>query len=249
MTLPPLLLTSSVNVFAPFTKISDPTLRIELTLKSIEKWISIDKYLKIIICDGSNYDFSTILSNKFPKNDIECLFFNNNSKAVALYGKGYGEGEIVQYALEKSILLNNTKYFAKCTSKLWVDNYLECLKYWNNKFLCDCDFSYFKHNIFMQLKSVDTAFYITDKQYYIDHFLFAHKNVRENKRHWLEHCFKDIILSNEIDGFMFPVAPIILGSSGTRGVEYNYSILNKVNDKIKRILIKKSNLYMHYISR
>ena len=34
--LPPLLLTSSVKVFAPFTKISDQSLRIELTIKSIE---------------------------------------------------------------------------------------------------------------------------------------------------------------------------------------------------------------------
>ena len=247
--LPPLLLTSSVKVFAPFTKISDQSLRIELTIKSIEKWISIANYLKIVICDGSNYDFSSILLKNFPNNNIECLFFNNNSKSVASYGQGYGEGEIVKYALEKSILLNNAKYFAKCTSKLWVDNFFECLKYWNGKFLCDCEFSYFKHNKIMLLKSLDTAFYITDKQFYIDNFLLAHLNVRENKRHWLEHCFKDIILLNKIDGFMLPIAPIVLGSSGTRGLENKYSLLNTVNDSLKRFVIKRSKSYMHYISQ
>jgi hypothetical protein len=247
-TLPPLLLTSCVTVSAPSTQIQDKNNRIELTIKSIEKWLNISTHLKIIICDGSNYDFSSILSEKFPYHQIECLFFNNNSKSVALYGKGYGEGEIVQYALENSVFLNEADFFAKCTSKLWVDNFSECLYFWNGTFLCDCDFSYLKHFKLVEFKSVDTAFYMVDKLYYMENFLSAHLNVREKNRHWLEHCFKDIVIAKKMSKFMLPVAPIVRGVSGTQGSENNYSFTNKANDIIKRLLVRNNKRYANLIA-
>ena len=142
--LPPLLLTSCVTVSAPFTQITDQTIRVELTIQSIQKWLCIANDLKIVICDGSNYDFSAIVADNFPYHAIECLSFNNDTESVAKHGKGYGEGEIIKYALAHSTFLNEADYFAKCTSKMWVNNFLECHNYWNGFFLADCDFAYFK---------------------------------------------------------------------------------------------------------
>jgi len=247
-TLPPLLLTSCVTASAKMTQVIDQTLRIELTIKSIEKWLTIAGDLKIVICDGSNYNFTPLMRRTFTGKAIECLNFNNNSKGVALYGKGYGEGEIINYALEHSMFLNNAEYFAKCTSKLWVDNFLECLQYWNNTFLSDCDFSYLKNRQLIKLKSIDTAFYLVNKLYYKDNFSSAYLNVREEERHWLEHCFRDIIIQKKLKKFMLPVAPIVRGVSGTRGSENRYSLLDKANDKIKRFFVKKSKLYVDFIA-
>ena len=214
--LPPLLLTSCISVSAKNTKIIDHNLRIDLTIKAIEKWLRISMDIKIVICDGSNYDFTPLIYDLFPNNRIECLCFNNNRRAVALYGKGYGEGEIINYALERSKYLKESVFFAKCTSKLWVNNYFDCLHYWNGTFLCDCDFSYLKKMKLVTFKSVDTAFYFVNKNFYINNFSYAYLYVREKQRHWLEHCFRDIIVTNNIKYFMFPIAPIVLGVSGTR---------------------------------
>ena len=247
-TLPPLLLTSCVTISAPSTQIQDKDNRIALTIASIERWLHITNNLKIVICDGSNYDFSAILSEKFPNHQIESLFFNNDSESVALYGKGYGEGEIIKYALEKSVFLNESEYFAKCTSKLWVDNFYECLYFWNGTFLCDCDFSYLKNFKLITFKSVDTSFYLVNNVFYKNNFLTAHIHVRENNRHWLEHCFKDIVIANKLNKFMLPVAPIVRGVSGTSGYENKYSFLDKANDTIKRLLVKTNTFYANFIA-
>ena len=248
ITLPPLLMTSCVTATALSAQLRDQNTRIELTVKSIAKWLSITNDLKIIICDGSNYDFSSIIAKSFPSNDIECLYFNNDSKSVALYGKGYGEGEIIKYALENSVFLNEAKYFAKCTAKLWVDNLSDCLRYWNGTFLCDCNFSYFQSNKFITFKSIDTSFYIVDKQFYVKNFLSAYVNVRENKRYWLEHSFKDIAVANNLEKFMFPVAPIILGVSGTSGLQNKHTFKNKVKDAAKHFLVKANMSYAAFVA-
>jgi len=246
--LPPLLLTSCVAVSAKNTQIIDLTLRIELTIKAIIKWISISKEIKIVICDGSNFDFTQIIHTTFPAQQIECLFFNNSSELVARYGKGYGEGEIINYALQKSSFMKNADFFVKCTSKLWVDNFFECLKYWNGTFLCDCYFSYMKRQKHMIFKSVDTSFYIVNKDFYIDHFSSAYLNVREAQRHWLEHCFRDIIIAKELKHFMLPVAPIVKGVSGSQGFENRYSLLDKAKDTLKRFLVIRNTSYHDYIA-
>ncbi len=225
-------------VSAPSTQIRDPNNRIALTVRSIEKWLNISNNLKIVICDGANYDFSSIIAKNFPSSDIECLHFNNDSESVALYGKGYGEGEIIQYALENSVFLQKTEYFTKCTAKLWVDNFFDCLHFWNGTFLCDCDFSYGKNHKLITFKSVDTSFYIVDKKYYIKNFLSAHLHVREKQTYWLEHSFKDIVIANNLAKFMLPVAPIVCGVSGTSGSENNYAFTDKVHNWTKRLLVK-----------
>ena len=97
MKTPPILLTFSVKVSAPHTKLVDEEDRIAFTIESIERWLFLDGNLRLVLCDGSNYDFSKIVSEKFPRANIECLHFQNNRDLVSLYGKGFGEGEIINY--------------------------------------------------------------------------------------------------------------------------------------------------------
>ena len=168
--LPPILLTSCVIVSDHSVSLKDENSRIRLTIESIEKWLAISSDLRLVICDGSNFDFSKIATEKFPQANIECLFFENDRKSVGLYGKGYGEGEIVKYALQNSVYLKESDFFAKCTAKLWVENFFECLKCWNGTFLCKGYFS----NVFLlkktQFSYVDTRFYLVNKSFYLKKF-------------------------------------------------------------------------------
>lgn len=219
---PTLLLTSSVFVSAPFVELSDPKKRAELTFESIRQWIRIAGDLNIVICDGSGYDFTKGVAEKFPQAKIECISFKNDAESVSAFGKGYGEGEIINYALEHSEFLRRSDYFVKCTSKLWVKNFPAIFNRWNNIF--QCQFGLEKPKSIRNAKPhiVDTRFYIIKKSYYIDLFSNAYKNVRDQEGYYLENCFRDEILNRRLraSDILFPIPPLIEGVAGTSGETY-----------------------------
>jgi hypothetical protein len=231
---PPLLLTSCITACAPLTKLTDSNKRLDLTIKSIREWIRIQSDIKIIICDGSNFDFSSIANELFPTANIECLFFQNSNHLVKQYGKGYGEGEIIDYALRHSLFLNQADFFTKCTSKLWVKNYINCLNSWNGSFKIDCNYQNIKSLNNIKIGYFDTRFYLTSKLFYKKYLSTAHLNVNDLKDQPLERCFKEIIESNNIDKYMFPILPIIKGVSGSTEINYKHTIKQIIEDKIRR---------------
>jgi hypothetical protein len=241
--LPPILLTSCVIVSDHSVSLKDKNSRIRLTVKSIEKWLTISSDLRLVICDGSNFDFSMIVLEKFPKANIECLFFENSKKLVGLYGKGYGEGEIVKYALLNSIYLKESDFFAKCTSKLWVENFFECLKCWNGTFLCKGYFS----NVFSFRKTqflyVDTRFYLVNKSFYLKNLVFTYLNVGTTQGLSLEHCFRDVILKEKFNKVMFNVPPVICGVGGGSGTYYKNNLKRRIKEAIRLWIVKRNQSF------
>ncbi len=112
MTSPPILLTSSVIAMDSSVLLRDQNLRIFYTLESIKEWSTKAPDCKFIICDGSGFDFSSMMQEKFPHLQIECLAFLNDAEVVKRRGKGFGEGEIIRYALEHSNYLRQSTWFA-----------------------------------------------------------------------------------------------------------------------------------------
>lgn len=226
---PTLLLTSCVYVSAPFVELNVPANRVELILESINQWINIAGNLFIVICDGSGYDFTKDVAEKFPQAKIECISFKNDAASVAAYGKGYGEGEIIKYALEHSEYLKRADFFVKCTSKLWVKNFPEILKRWNNKFQCQFGLARPKSIRNAKPAFVDTRFYIIKKDIYIEYFSNAYKNVRDQDGYYLENCFKDVILNKNmrLSSILFSIPPLIEGVAGTTGETYKAGSLAK----------------------
>jgi hypothetical protein len=241
--LPPILLTSCVIVSDHSVSLKDQKSRIRFTIESIEKWLAISSDLRLVICDGSNFDFSTIVLEKFPKANIECLFFENNKKMVGLYGKGYGEGEIVKYALLNSVYLNGSDFFAKCTAKLWVENFFECLKCWNGIFLCKGYFS----NVFSFRKSqfsyVDTRFYLVNKSFYLENLASTYLNVGGVRRLSLEHCFRDVILKNKYKKILFNVPPVICGVGGASGTYYKNNLKRRIKEVIRLWIVRRNKSF------
>ncbi|HGC5044181.1 TPA: hypothetical protein ACIYP2_005853, partial [Escherichia coli] len=125
----PVLVTSCISPNAPLTNLSDENSRLLHTLKAIRE---LSKNAdSIVICDGSDYDLTKDIHNDkqiLNKDSIEIIHFKNDTESVKSYGKGYGEGEIIEYALMNSRYLSNAESFAKITSKLYVDNYKQCIK-------------------------------------------------------------------------------------------------------------------------
>ncbi len=226
-------------------QLKDEKARIFYTLESIKHWLKIAPKNQLIICDGSGYDFSSIIHEHFPCSNIECLFFTNNVRLVEIHGKGFGEGEIIRYALRHSRILSESSNFAKCTAKLWVDNFQECIHQWNGQFLCNAFFS----NVFSykqtKLEFIDTRFYMADINFYKKFFEFAHSNVGGNDGYSIEDRFLEIIQKEQMQRIIFSLPPFICGVGGGSGKYYKSSIMRRTKDKIRTNLVAKNSQYVN----
>jgi hypothetical protein len=238
--LPVLLITSCVVIADDDVVLRDPKDRIKHTVEAIEHWIKIAPNLPIVICDGSNYDFSVILKDKFPHQDFECFYFQNSIEKVKVQGKGYGEGEIIEYALEHSELLKKSKFFIKCTGKLWVENFAECLEVFKGNFRAS---AYFK-NAFSLLKEtkfeyIDTRFFISSIDFYKMNLLRSYEQVGLTNKLSIEHVFKNILLKEKLKGFLLTTHPVICGVGGGNGKYYKNSLKRRIKDRLRLQLIRK----------
>lgn len=237
----PILLTSSVVAHDRSVALTDTEARIHLALESVQAWLKIAPTNCLVLCDGSNFDFSDIVAAKFPHAEIECLHFENDQELVKQYGRGYGEGEIVRYALHHSQCISEAGCFAKCTSKLWVDNFNQCQALWNGRLLCKGVFS----NVFSPFRKtefsyIDTRFYIASVSIYQQYFEDAHLEIRKETGHGLEECFRDIFLEQRFRGTLFTVPPVICGVGGGTGVSYRNPWKRRLKERFRLWLVRSS---------
>jgi len=233
--------------------LKDPIERLNFTLESIDKWLKISPSIRLIICDGSDYDFTKTLTAKYPdaiqNNRIECLHFMNEVKQVATFGKGFGEGEIIQYALKHSKLLQSEDTFCKCTGKLWVDNFFECLSEWNGRFLFQAYFS----NVFSLKKTsfdyVDTRFYIVNKALYKKYFLKLHKQVGGHFHCSIEDIFKAVIIENKFHGSLFINKPLLRGVGGGSGKYYRDNFIRRNKEHLRLRLVQSDPTFSRWFNQ
>ena len=228
----PLLLTSCIVVSAKYTALSDTKLRLTETIKSLEKWASTPGIEKIVVCDGSDFDLTPYVHNLKDKCiDLEILSFQNDAAGVLVKGKGYGEGQIVNYALLHSRILSNSTSFAKCTSKLWVSNYSSCIAGFNGRLSFD-------FNGWLTPKFIDTRFYIATLDQYIELLSDAHMRVDDDAGYYLEHAFKDALSGvKSLDYAMVPT-PRIQGISGSTAKTYQPSRFKSLLRDARSICVK-----------
>ena len=223
----PLLITSCVVSNAPLTVLSDSNKRLQSTMNALFMLSEYCREVPIVICDGSGYDFSDereLLENIFQ--NIEFLNFHNDSEGVKRFGKGYGEGQIVNFALANSEILKKYDAFAKCTSKLWLSNYFECIKVFSGR-------AAFLTAPFFSPDKVDTRFYIISKDFYLGKFSSIHTRVDDlNGRH-LEHVFFEVIDNMPYRQVIGREIADIYGHSGSVGIHFKPSKIKNFIKKMK----------------
>lgn len=229
----PILLTSSVIAHDTGVAMTDPAERIDKTLESIAHWLAMDARSEIVICDGSDFDFSTLIATRFPGTAIECLHFMNDIELVRARGRGYGEGEIVRYAINHSKRIASAGCFAKCTAKLWIENYSKCLALWNGRMQFKGVFA----NVFSPTRPtafsyVDTRFYLVSIDAYRQYFENAHQAINAQQGHSLEECFRDQLLGHRLQKVLFRKVPVICGAGGGTGAYYK----NRIHRRLKEWL-------------
>lgn len=219
---PCLIITSCIYPFSSFVKLTNPEEREILHIAALKKWILESNFDVIIICDNSNYIYSEefMLLAESKGKILEILSFEGDKIKSENYGKGYGEGEIMKYILNKSSLIHNYQSFCKVTGKLFIKNSNKYLSFKNIDFAFD-----FSYNFYWKKDKVDcvyTNFYYANlsmfKLFLEDEYL----KVRDDEGFFLEHAYA-LALHKREDLNIVPILPIISGVSGSSGFSYRYS--------------------------
>lgn len=217
-----LILTSSVYVSAPYTVLTDPEDRKNQYIDSLLFFIGETPFKKIIVCDNSGFRYPLSLlelAAEFHK-ELELFSFNGNREMLAKQGKGYGEGEIMQYVLRNSLLIKKVQGFFKVTGRLKLINSDQLLRQ------CDEQQNYFMpvsllRPRFMVPKAaracVDVRVYYVTVEFFKAVLLDAYKEVNDDQIYFLEHAYYNALARWGVSIKCFPVAPEITGISGSNG--------------------------------
>ena len=105
------------NVFA--LQLVDRDKRIGEYAESLKKLMVAKSVDKVVFCENSGDEQAVEklreqLYDGKPENKLEILSFQGDGDKVAKYGKGYGEGQVIKYALHNSRFLKNEKDYRTC---------------------------------------------------------------------------------------------------------------------------------------
>lgn len=172
-------------------------------------------FTQIVFCDNSDTPApAELLAHaEAAGKQLEWLHFAGDAARTAAQGKGYGEGEIIDYALAHSTLLAQADYFCKLTGRLTVGNIGRFFA------LADPAKAYFWANGIRSV-AINTWFYGVPKALYQQYYRSAYQQVCDRENIWLEHCFYKAYCAAGVRGGVMPLYPDIRGQSGSMGTQY-----------------------------
>lgn len=203
--------------------LTDSNKRLKQYIECIEWSLDNTLFKNIVFVDNSGYpaDPALIKYASDKGKNFEWLSFTGNKKQILTYGKGYGEGEIVEYAFNNSKLLKKSTYFCKLTGRLIIDNINIFIK------LADINKIYF-WSTGLNLKNkhsdgIETRFYSMPISIYKDTFIDAYSDVNDRTGMWLEKVFYRRFCNSYLENRQLFWYPDFHGQSGSMGINYNLS--------------------------
>jgi len=230
-----LIIPSSVHVSARYTTLLDPGQRETQYLDSLSWFIRESPLTKIIVCDNSGYQYPTSLYElaETHHKKLELLSFSGNQALVQEYGKGYGEGEIMEFVMTHSHLIGEVEGFWKVTGRLKVVNIGKLLRQSRAAVNYFMPVSLLRPRFLVPRAArscVEVRVYYVTKVFFREVLLDAYKEVRDDQTFFLEHAYYQAITQsittatalNKGTGSRyhircFSTAPEITGQSGSNG--------------------------------
>ncbi|MCR5742928.1 MAG: hypothetical protein K6F92_04255 [Lachnospiraceae bacterium] len=207
----------NVNPDTPVVAIRDMNARLEAYVETVMWALDTKTFDRIVFCENSNYNLDvTAIDDKAAKcgKKFEYLTFMGDTEKVKQLGKGYGEGQIIEYALNNSELVKSYEgtHFCKITGRLTIENVDKLLPRGGK-----LSQAYFIDKT--RVDEVDTRFYCCDIEFYKRVLLHCHERVNDSEGYYLEESFFDALYGRE-KFHMFMQRPLFRGVSGTMGKTY-----------------------------
>lgn len=220
---------------------SDHALRLSDYKLAFGKYITHSGIKKLIFCENSGYDMSelkAIYANR-NRNDltIEFLSFYGQDFSPHL-GKGYGEMNIVKYALDNSKLISEHSILLKVTGRYYVKNIDNLIRGISQSHDVDvfCDLR-------QNLSSSDSRVFAGTLPFLKDYLLPLQATINDSKGICLENCLAMAIckaISDERRWSLLPVAHWMFGTSASN----NTTIASSRITYLKRELFRKIKAFL-----
>jgi hypothetical protein len=109
----------------PFLKMTDLVMRVIAAKAALYFWVA-QGIQQIVLADATGTNL--LNEHEWAELDksetrIEQLNYKQADETVIKHGKGYGEGKLIEYAIDNSELLARVEHFFKCTGKTYVRNF------------------------------------------------------------------------------------------------------------------------------
>jgi hypothetical protein len=205
-----------------YTKLVDADIRKKQYLDSINYYYQNTKY-KIVICNNTGDDFHGVFN--YDSNRFEYLYFDGNNYNPT-FGKGYGEFEIIKYALYHSRLISQCDNLIKVTGRLIIPNISEVITYTRSSLDLSPDFvlTRFKRNNRFAYSTCIVA-----PKLFFKYFVSQENVLNDSKGYYLETFLYDILQKKMFDHFTFLKPLIIIGVSGTHNTKFKNDYTAKMD--------------------
>lgn len=213
-----MLLTATVNVKGMvFTSLQDIEIRKQHYVEAIKFYFD-HTSLPIIVSENTNFDFASLLPQSMLQSGrLEFLFFDGN-QFPKTYGKGYGELESINYAVNHSTLIGPETRIIKVTGRYRIKNIKTFVKSVVRPNKNSCQAMYFKGQ-----KKAFSGIFIFQKAFINEYLMANHELMNDSKGIYFEHVLATTYLQYVFDGnrySLLPSYPRMLGISGTENIQH-----------------------------
>jgi hypothetical protein len=222
------------NTSIPGVRIRDPRDRLAQLYCSLISWSREPDICRIVVGDNSNpkSDFRHVKSyaNHYGT-ELEVLPFVGDAERVQAHGKGYGEGEIMNFIIANSVLLRGEKHFFKVTGRLFVNNFPQVrrtCRYRSRVFRCEMRFNrrlkrllclHFYPRLVPPGGMVRTEFYKCSIRFFANSLADRNQLVDDIAGYYLEHAYFEPLVRRGFSTFV--VEPVLVGRSSSGGHVYD----------------------------
>jgi len=199
----------------PTLVVRDEDTRIQQYMCALVSWARTRRVRRIILGENSNtrFDFSRIVKYlEAAGKEVELLVFDGNKESPR-FGKGFGEGEILERVYTRSRLLHQTDAFYKVTGRLFVRNFDAVSDATKSRHAFRRKFGKPGHP-----SKVDTTFFKCGLDLFESRLLHAYHQVDDAKRMFIEHTYFNQLSESEAGGFS--LTPDLVGQQASTGKVY-----------------------------
>jgi hypothetical protein len=203
----------------PFLQMTDPVMRTIAAKAALYFWVS-QGIEQIVLADATGTNLLTeVEAAEIDKSEtrLEQINYEQANEDVVKKGKGYGEGKLIEYAINNSELLAREEYFVKCTGKLYVRNFPAIAGAIKANNLSGVFWRYIGDGT-STLPWADCRFYYTSKKFARSHLIPAYLQTVNDAEAACEFYIHEALERNMKIGRA--VRPFVAGYAGVTGEAY-----------------------------
>jgi hypothetical protein len=203
----------------PTLVVRDEQTRMLHYLCALTAWARPARVRRIVFAEnsGTPFDFSRVVSHlESAGKQVEILLFDGNRQS-AVYGKGYGEGKILEHVFRTSRLLPMSDVFYKVTGRLFVRNFDAVSERTSRS-------EAFRFKVWddpNRKPKIMTAFFKCSRAVFESHLLDAYCEVDDRTGVHIEHVYYNRMHRAGLDDAEFPVKPRLVGQQASTGDVYS----------------------------